>query len=307
MTAMNHDTRREIVPLLPRFLRSWSRGWEGLRPLIAELGLTRPQFFLLCALATERDSGVSMTKAEMMADLGNPYRTIHPFLPDLPALVAGGWLTQAANDYTVSARGHEAFDRSEAAKRQHLATVVPSGVALADVSVLADRLTEIAARLWDAPEPAMKAHAARDRRATAPPGSTPMVRLLDAVYMLWSARDDAHIAAWRAAGFTGPVFDLLSRVWAGEATDVPALIATVAEGQRPEDVIAGVNTLVADSLLTWEGDLLRLTPRGQTTRDAVEAETDRIYFAPWPPFAEMEVRWLRDTLAAVITGLPATS
>ena len=52
-------------------------------------------------------------------------------------------------------------------------------------------------------------------------------------------------------------------------------------------------------ILLEEGGL-----RGRTVRDEIEAETDRIYFAPWPPLAATDVRWLRTILAAVIAGLP---
>jgi hypothetical protein len=74
--------------------------------------------------------------------------------------------------------------------------------------------------------------------------------------------------------------------------------------QRPADVQRGVDRLIADGYVVRAGVSLALTPRGQTTRDAIEAETDRVYFAPWPPLVPADVAWLRDTLQAVIVGLP---
>ena len=119
------------------------------------------------------------------------------------------------------------------------------------------------------------------------------------------ARDDSHNAAWRAAGFDGPTFDLLSRVWSGEATIVPALTEAVQQFQRPEDVTRGIERFVAVGYLTWDGDALGFTPHGAEVRERIEAETDRISFTSWPPLAHADLAWLRTTLEAVITGLPS--
>lgn len=300
---------RALVSALPQFLRAWSRGWVGIRPLLVEAGLEPPQFFLLRALIQESDPGAGMTEAAMIAHLGNPYTILRPELAALPALLGKsgkrgmGFVARSGDGhYWVTSRGRTAFLRVETAKNAYLASVRPASVPAADVAWLADALHDLGERLWHAPEPAVKAHAARSRRVAVATDAAPMTRLLDAVYALWYARDDAHIAAWRAAVFAGPTFDLLSRVWASEANNVPALVAAVAPGQRPEDVTAGLASLVAADYMERDGDALRLTPHGQTVRDAIEAETDRTYFAPWPPDAD--IIWLRDTLTAVIAGLP---
>ena len=119
------------------------------------------------------------------------------------------------------------------------------------------------------------------------------------------ARDDSHNAAWRAAGFDGPAFDLLSCVWSGEATTVSALTDAIQQFQRPEDVTRGVEWLIAAGYLVREGDALRLTSSGNAVRDRIEAETDRISFASWPSLSSEEIAWRRATLDAVIAGLPS--
>ena len=126
-----------------------------------------------------------------------------------------------------------------------------------------------------------------------------MARLYGAVYALWMARDDSHNAAWRAAGFDGPTFDLLSRVWSGEATTVPALIEAMRDFQRPEDVTRGIASLVAAGYISQHGDTLRLTVAGRSARTAIEAETDRVYFAPWPTPTGDADHWLRMTLGSI--------
>lgn len=296
------DARRELVDLLPRFLQAWLRGWGGLHPLLAEIGIAPPQFFLLRALIMEADPGTGLTEDAMRADLGNPYATLRPELAHLPTLVEAGYVALDGDLYTVTDAGRMVFKRVEAARHAYLASLTFPGVPMADVARLADTLHWLGEQHWAAPESRNKAHQARIRRAAAPPDAAPLVRLLDAVYALWFARDDAHNAAWREVAFAGPVFDLLTHLWEGKADTQPALVAAVAERQTAADMTAGLRFLVAAGYVQPDGDALRLTPLGRMVRETLEQETDRIYFAPWP--AEVDAAWLRDILAAVIAALP---
>ncbi len=293
------DERRAVVDLLPQFLRGWSTGWSRLPPLVAAAGIAPPAYFLLRALVQERDASGDMTRPEMRRDLFNPYSTVHPFLDHLPALVAAGMVRAGDGRFIVAEAGHTLFARIEEARDAYLATLEP--IPAAESARLAAALQTVADALWDAQEPADKAHHARPRRTPPPADAAPMVHLRHAIYCLWMARDDAHNTAWRGAGFAGPPFDLLSRVWSGEATTLPALTESVAQSQRPDDVRRGVNTLVEGGYLARSSDTLALTEHGRTIRDAIEAETDRVCFAPWP--ADTDAHWLRTTLATVIAQL----
>ena len=81
------------------------------------------------------------------------------------------------------------------------------------------------------------------------------------------------------------------------------LAARVAQGQRPEDVVGGVESLVANGYVERDGESLRLTERGQSTRDAIEAETDRLYLAPWPPLSPTEIGRIYATLQTICDEL----
>jgi hypothetical protein len=303
MQATIERDRRAIVDLFPQVLRSWSRGWDGMQSAAAAIGLTPPAFFLLRGLVQARDPDNGITRAGMQQELDNPYSTFRPALDHLPALVAAGYLARDGDRYTVTPAGHDAYATMEAVREAYLATLHP--IPDDALTRLVQQLQGIADRLWIAPEPGEKMHQARSYRTPPTRDAAPMVRLIHAVYCLWGARDDAHIAAWRAAGFDGPTFDLLSHVWSGDAATLPALIESVQQFQRPDDVRRGVETLIANGYLARDGDALRPTERGRTIRDAIEAETDRIYFAPWPPYTAEEIHWLRTTMGAVITGLVA--
>ena len=300
MTA-NTD-RRALVECLPQFLTGALRGWDGLAPPLAAAGLARPAYFLLRALVQERDAGDGMTREEMRADLFNPYSTIRPILDGLPTLVERGYVADATGRYIVTRDGREFITHVERAKNRYLASLVP--IPAADIARLAGELMTVARRLRDAPEPARKPHQARAWRVMPPADAAPMVRLYGAVYALWMARDDCHNAGWRAAGFDGPAFDLLSRVWSGDATTAPALTEAVREFQQPEDVERGIASLEVAGYFTRDGESVRLRGRGTEARDRIERETDRRDFGPWPPLPPGDLTRLHGELAAVIAGLP---
>ena len=304
MTSPTPDRRRALVALLPQYLMRRMRSWAELPSLLEQAGLAGlvgPSRMVLRAVVMETDPGASISEAELRANLFNPYTTVHSHLEALAALVERGYLATEGDRYTVTPQGRALAERLERDGRAYLAThdLLPTG----DLTRLADTLAGIATRLWAAAEPVAKPHQARVQRLPSAAGGPPMARLEEAVYALWMARDDAHNAAWRAAGFDGPVFDLLTRIWSGEADTVAELTERVGGGQRPEDVERGVAALIAQGYLAAEDGGLRLTTIGRATREAIEAETDRVYFAPWPSEAG-EIEWLYEAFRALCERLP---
>ena len=127
-------------------------------------------------------------------------------------------------------------------------------------------------------------------------GTIAMVALENAVFGLWQARDDCHMASWRAAAFDGPTFDLLTRIWRKEAANEQEL-ATKLTQQKPDDIRRGLIKRRRDGLVASEE--LAATERGASMRQAIEDETDRRFFAPWPADVGAQGTWIRDHLASV--------
>ena len=130
-----------------------------------------------------------------------------------------------------------------------------------------------------------------------------MVHLEAAIFALWMARDDAHIAAWRAKGLSGPQLDILTRIWTGEAQSLTALTTALQSTQRPEDVVRGVTALSDAGYVHLDGERLTLSDAGRQMRDGIEEETDRVYFTPWPNLSAEELDRLYASLEAVCNAL----
>lgn len=290
-----HGDRRATVDLLPRYLRTRRAGWPPLPEMQGRVAI--PEYVLLRGIACELDTA-PIAYNELRDKLFNPYSTIVPLLDRLPRLLELGLLAYE-DGYSLTAAGHELLTRAERSANDYAAArmrVPPD-----ELERLASTLADIAEQLWLAPEPTDKAHQRRigrlrrfDDRETAP------ILLEYAIYALWMARDDAHNAAWRAAGFRGPPFELLSRVWAGEAASSAELIEQTRDSMRPEDVEALLGELACEGYLELRAKDVSLTAHGRRARDAIEHETDRVYFAPWPA---LDARWVRDRLEALVEAI----
>ena len=293
---------RDLIALFPRFLSKRRVGWQGLRDILSTSGLERPALFLLIAIVGEVDARRGLSRDELERRLFNPYSTFDPIFDRLPQLVEKGYLSYGEDGgYRVTDEGREVADRVELGARAYLAglDVLPPG----ELTRLATTLEAIAARLWQADEPKIKAHQARARRVPPITTDAPMVHLEVAIMSLWMARDDAHMAAWRAEGFSGPQMDLLGRVWMGEAQTVPGLITALERTQHAEDVVEGVNALAEAGYVVVEGERVTITDAGRQVRAWIEEETDRVYFSPWPQMTAEELEWVYRSLEAVCSKL----
>jgi len=152
-----------------------------------------------------------------------------------------------------------------------------------------------------ATEPARRQHTpfALSYRADDPPAGS-FAQLDAAIYGLWQVRDDCHMAAWRASSLSGPEVEVLTRAWREEAADEAAL-ADLLPHQRPEDVTAAIARLRKDGLV--ERDRLSVTSAGASARQAIEDETDRLFFTPWPDEVGARSAWIAEKLIEINTAL----
>lgn len=284
-----------LVPLLPQFLgRRRSKADFPLRAM-EKLGLDRPSYFFAMDIATQDPRGARPQ------DIGNSaYRTTDDALRTTAAAgEAAGLFTWADGRWSLTAKGTSAVGELRRAIDAHYASLVP--IAMDELDRLAGLLDAAYQAAATSKRPATREHTPRGARYRWQEPSSAMARLDAAIYGLWQVRDDCHVQAWRDAGLTGPVLDVLTRVWKREAATEDELAAKITT-QRPEDVRTALEQLRAEGLLT-AGPALELTPTGTATRERIEAETDRYFFEPWPDAVGTQAEWVTERLAAVNAAL----
>ena len=284
----------DIVPLLPKFLTGRRLPADWIPRIAQELGIDRPA--VLIAMLVERAGEPGLGERSVIS----VYTTkLDASAPALAAAQGAGLIAKRGDRWIATDAGRALAMRLRKASDQHLGTI---GRASADAF---RRLGELLERAFQAAvnsaEPAVKDRLPLGlgfRRGVTP--SNPLGAVDQAVYGLWMFRDDCYIAAWRGKGFDGPTLDVLTRLWREQPATL-AELAPMLTQQRPEDVAAAVERLRREGLL--EPGSLRLTERGRGDRDHIEAETDRLFFTPWPDHVGAEGPWLRERLEEAVAAI----
>jgi len=281
----------DIVPLIPEFLNRRRLGFTYPLRVMEELGIDRPTYaFVVSGVALQSDDGARMQ------DLFNPYPTTFDQWDAAAASARGAGLAEdVGGRWRITPKGRELFAKVRREADAYLATLQP--IPAEAIVHLAARLARALAAIESSGLPFD--HMPRNARLRGD-GRVPMVALENALFGLWHARDDSHMASWREAGFDGPTFDVLTRVWRSEGADEDGL-AKKMPGQREGDVRAALARLRADGYLQIEA--LATTEWGATVRQQIEDETDRKFFQPWPEDLAAEAPRLRDALRAVNQAL----
>jgi len=261
-----------------------------------ELGIDRPTFIWTLNLSYRGDRGASAEPG----DLTSVYGTVPDrWLPMAAAARGAGLAEERDGRWYLTEKGRGLAAAMHEAARAHYATLTPLPKGeLAELARLLDRAFLAGAK---ANEPARRQHTpfALSYRADDPPAGS-FAQLDAAVYGLWQVRDDCHMASWRASGRSGPEVEVLTRAWREEAADEAALTDLLPH-QRPEDVKAAVARLRTSGLV--EADRLTVTAAGARARQAIEDETDRLFFTPWPDDVGARSAWIAEKLIEVNTAL----
>ena len=284
----------DVVPLLPKFLSGKRLPADWIPRAAQELGIDRPAILMALLIERAGDAGLPERSAYSV------YTTkLDASAPALAAAQGAGLIAKRGERWHATDAGRDLAARLRGASDEHLGAIAKErGGELARLADLLERAFQASVK---APEPGVKDRLPLGlgfRRAHQ--ASNALAAVDQAVYGLWMFRDDCHIAAWRSKGFDGPTLDVLTRLWReGPATReelVPVLMQ-----QRPEDVDAALERLRHDGHL--EPGSLRLTDRGRSDRDAIEAETDRLFFTPWPEDVGAEGAWIRDRLEEAVAAI----
>ena len=279
----------ELVPLFPEFLNKRRTKFTLPLRLMEELKIDRPSLFFAIG-------GVAPQGGGRPNEMWNPYATQwDQYQAASAAARDAGLVDEKDGRWDLTPAGRDLVQRVRREADAYLAAL-PSPLRASDLA----RLASLLGRAFEATAASLDqrwhVHIPRARRM-AGSAAHPMVALENAIYGLWQARDDCHMAAWRQAGLDGPTLDTLTRIWRGEAATEADLSAKLTT-QRPADVAAELGRLRQGGLVASDG-ALRTTDKGAQTRQAIEDETDRLFFSGWPDDVGSTAPWIAEKLAAV--------
>lgn len=298
--AMRPPYPTGLVPLLPEFLTRRRVGFDWVLRAMERHGVDRPAIILLLNLEYRGAAHGGMPATA----LRSPYATIHDqWQAALAALEGAGLAILERERWHLTDAGRAVASEGRDAAAAYLARrrTIPD----AEVSAIAADLDRAYAAFLAAREPEAREHTDWGRRFRTEPPASALAALENAVYGLWMARDDCHMAAWRAAGMEGPAVDVLTRIWRSEAATLADLAGKLTH-QRPEDVTRAVAAMRQAGLVAAD-DPLALSGRGRALREGIEAETDRLFFSPWPDDIAARAPTLEEGLRSINASLADTS
>ncbi len=298
------ETLHQLPPLMPQFLRKRRAGVTAPSEIAAELGIERPLVFAMAQL--DYVAGMYGQEGATLAQLRayDPYEVIDTTSAPITTLKQEGLIIEDGDGMmTLSPIARDAVNRFQAAGIEAVGSKRP--LPPQDLEQLASYLQRASAAVQanplfkSIPGGHLRGYVAASRYGRG--SNDPMVRIEQAIFELWGARDDAHTTAWRNAGLEGPPFDVLSQVWSGADT-----IATLCEAlkykQTPQDIESSLAWLAACDLIERHGNNVHLTPKGVLIREDIESETNRMYFEDWP-FNLDEATWIEHNLRLLIERL----
>ncbi|MEX2045919.1 MAG: hypothetical protein WEE03_02055 [Chloroflexota bacterium] len=280
----------ELVPLLPEFLTKRRTKFTFPLRLLEELGIDRPALFFAIG-------GVAPQGGGRLGEMWNPYATQWDQHQAASAAAGDAGLVEKKDGrWDLTPKGREVVKRVRSEADAYLASL-PSPLSAEDLGRLASHLGRAFDAIAASLDRRWHSHIPRAARTAGDATRHPMIALENAVVGLWQARDDCHMAAWRQAGLDGPTLDTLTRVWRREAATADEL-ASKLTSQRPSDITDQLARLRRDGLVA-AGDPPRTTEKGTRERQAIEAETDRLFFAPWPDDVGSAASWIHEKLGLV--------
>jgi hypothetical protein len=292
---------------MPQFLQKRRAGIDAPRVISGQLGIEPPLLFTLLQISLTQGSygGRPLTSAELRSRTRHLYSTKDHLSAPIAILKEKGLLEEDEDGcVNLAPQAVEAVEAVHKAGRAHVANLQP--LPPEELDALTHQFERAVQAVLNDPvlSPRPGSHLAGSLSLrTFGPDAPMMVRLEQAIYDLWHARDDAHIKAWREADMEGPPMQMLTVLWQGEASTVSRLIELLHENHSSEDVEGSLAFLFNKDYVVRDGDAVQLTPAGVLAREDIEHHTDLTYFASWP-HTTGEAEWMRDKLRELIDNIP---
>jgi hypothetical protein len=231
--------------------------------------------WLLTALTLEPDT----SSPERLLVRG-PYTAAQVYEAQLARLARMAFMTEVAPlEYRLTTLGRDATSRLIAELRAAMAAADP--LPLEDSLRIANLLGRLVRACLDTPPPPDTWSIDLAARLM-PAAEPPLPYTEQAISCLHGYRDDAHLSAWQPSGMTAPALEALTLLCRGEADSLDELATALSHRGHPRQVYAeAFQELRLREFIEGEDDFPIVTEAGSDFRREVEAETDRLFYAPW--------------------------
>ena len=126
--------------------------------------------------------------------------------------------------------------------------------------------------------------------------------------LLEGHRDDCYFATWSAHSVEGHTWEVLDVLSQDDALTFADLHSKLSRRGVTEEVHAGdVRELVGRGWAEEGSGVVQITSAGKQVRAEVEAETERLFFAPWSCLNESELEELSSLASQLRDGLQAST
>jgi len=183
----------ELVPLFPEFLTKRRTKFTFPLRLTEELGIDRPALFFVVG-------GVAPQGGGRYSEMWNPYATQWDQHQAASAAARdAGLVDEKDGRWDLTPKARELMKRFRREADAYLAAL-PSPLSMDDLSRLAAHLGRAFEATAASLDRRWHSHIPRAARMAGDANAHPMIALENAVFGLWQARDDCHMAAWQQAG-----------------------------------------------------------------------------------------------------------
>ncbi|MBI5957167.1 MAG: hypothetical protein HY866_00430 [Chloroflexi bacterium] len=225
-----------------------------------------------------------------------PYAHWKMFSDNLAALAERGLVEPTGpGTYRITPPGHQIVHELEDCLNTLLAQHQP--LPAADLERTAALLGKLVESALHASQPAAKPSLTANRHSDPGPQGAVLLRILQYLADMNSYRDDAHLAAWRPLGVSGPAWEGFSFIWREEAKTAAELGEKLAHRRFTADDYARLlNELVDKRWLTVSDEGYALTETGTALRQQIEDLSNQYYFEAWKTFDKTELNDLGNLL-----------
>lgn len=233
-----------------------------------------------------------------------PYGLAHHNEERFVSAVQHGYLiSDGKNGYIPTEFGMKAAQKVWRAAGDSLASLNP--VPEAQMEKAFDYLARIGNAALSAPEPPSHYFMSHQRENYKLfPILYPLERFIILFGELAAYRDDMYLATWGAHDIEGHTWEMLDILSYGNALKFTDLHAKLSRRGVTEEVHAGdVRELVGRGWAEEGSEVVKATKAGKQVRAEVEAETERLFFAPWVCLNESELEELSHLAVQLRNGL----